>query len=57
MFHPAYLPSLACTHAQLEPSEPADALRGHPAPLRLETFGWATLLLSSSLAGALVKPL
>lgn len=57
MFHPAYLPSLACTHAQLKPSEPADALRGHPAPLRLKTFSWATLLLSSSLVGTSVKPL
>lgn len=57
MFHPAYLPSLACTHAQLEPSEPADTLHVHPAPLRLETFRWVTLPLSSGLVGASVKPL
>ena len=57
MFRPAYLPSFACTHAQLEPSEPADTLHVHPAPLRLETFSWVTLQLSSSLVGALVKPL
>lgn len=57
MFHPAYLPSLACTHAQLEPSEPADTLHVHPAPLRLETFRWVTLPLASGLVGASVKPL